>query len=74
MPKTIVAERIKQLRVAAGLSQKSAAEAVGMSEQMWQQYEYGTRTPGFEKLIALADFFNVSLDYLAGRSENPDKP
>lgn len=37
----------------------------------YQRYEYGTREPAYQKLIALADFFDVSLDYLTGRSDDP---
>ena len=73
MAKTVVADKIKQLRLASGLSQKAAGEACSMSEQMWQQYEYGTRTPGFDKLVAIADLFNVSLDFLAGRTNDPKR-
>ena len=41
MAKQIVAERIKQLRLSAGLTQKAAAELLPTSERQWQQYEYG---------------------------------
>ena len=77
MPKVQVddfAGRLKQLRLAAGLTQKAAAEALKMPEAMWQKYESGERVPSLGKAMVLADLFNVSLDYLAGRSENPDKP
>ena len=37
----------------------------------YQRYEYGDRSPAFEQLIALADYFDVSLDYLVGRSDDP---
>ena len=42
-----------------------------MSPLGYQRYEYGTREPAYQKLLALADFFNVSLDYLVGRTNNP---
>jgi transcriptional regulator with XRE-family HTH domain len=45
------------------------ATEVGVSEILWRKYEAGTRTPTFEALIALADYFEVSLDYLVGRSD-----
>lgn len=63
--------RLKELRNARNLSQKTIAEAVGMAPMAYQRYEYGTREPAFSKLIALADFFDVSLDYLVGRSDDP---
>ena len=63
--------RLKQLRSTRNLSQKTVAEAVGMAPMAYQRYEYGTREPAFSKLIALADYFDVSLDYLVGRSDDP---
>ena len=39
----------------------------------YQRYEYGEREPSFQKLIALADYFDVSLDYLVGRSDDPSR-
>lgn len=59
------------LRKSRGLSQKQVAEAVGMTLSAYQRYEYGQREPAFCKLIALADFFAVSLDELAGRTDEP---
>lgn len=63
--------RLKSLRSAAGLTQKQAAATIKMPDTMWQKYESGERIPSFGKAILLADFFSVSLDYLAGRSDNP---
>jgi len=65
-------ERLKEIRVRKHLTQKDVYEAIGMSMLGYQRYEYGTREPAFEYLIALADYFNVSLDYLVGRSDVPD--
>ena len=39
--------------------------------QAIQRYEYGERKPAYDVLIALADFFDVSIDYLVGRTDNP---
>ena len=44
-----------------------------MSMLGYQRYEYGEREPSFQKLIALADYFDVSLDYLVGRSDDPTR-
>lgn len=66
-------ERLIELRQLRGLTQKQVYEAVGMSAIGYQRYEYGDREPAFSKLIALADFFDVSLDYLVGRSDIPDR-
>lgn len=65
------AERLKQLRTSKGLTQKQVYDAVGMSGIGYQRYEYGEREPAFSNLIALADYFDVSLDYLVGRSDDP---
>ena len=66
-------ERLKELRVSRNLTQKQVYEAVGMSALGYQRYEYGTREPAYKQLIALADYFDVSLDYLVGRSDDPQR-
>lgn len=65
-------ERLKELRLAKNLTQKQVYEAVGMSAIGYQRYEYGDREPAYQKLIALADYFDVSIDYLVGRTDNPE--
>lgn len=65
------AERLKLLRLSRNLTQKEVYEAVHMSPIGYQRYEYGEREPAYSKLIALADYFDVSLDYLVGRSDDP---
>ncbi|MBP3835468.1 MAG: helix-turn-helix transcriptional regulator [Pyramidobacter sp.] len=62
-------QRIKECRLSKGLTQRQAAENFNIVERHWRAYELGTRTPTFEKLIELANFFNVSIDWLVGRSE-----
>lgn len=57
------------LRKQRGLTQKQLAADVGLSELAIQNYESGRRKPAFDALIALADYFDVSLDYLVGRSD-----
>jgi len=64
--------RIRELRSTRNLSQKTVAKAIGMAPMAYQRYEYGTREPAFSKLLALADYFDVSLDYLVGRTDNPE--
>ena len=44
---------------------------VGASERGIQSYEIGERNPAFDQLIALADYFDVSIDYLVGRTDKP---
>lgn len=45
------------------------AAVLGIKERSYQCYEYRERYPDFPGLIAIADFFDVSLDYLVGRSD-----
>lgn len=62
-------ERLRQLRTEKGLTQKQLAVETGTSERGIQNYEMGIRNPAFDVLIDLADYFDVSLDYLCGRSD-----
>lgn len=61
--------RLKELREGTGLTQKQMAEELNISPRAYQIYEYDEGLPTVQKLIALADFFDVSLDYLVGRSD-----
>ena len=63
--------RLKELRKARGVGQKAVAEWLGVSLRAYQFYEDGTYDPNLPNLIALADYFQVSLDYLVGRSDAP---
>ena len=65
------ATHLKEMRKAKGITQKQLALDIGASERGIQQYELGERKPTYDMLIALADFFDVSLDYLVGRSDAP---
>ncbi len=62
-------ERIRLLRKERKIKQKEMAEALGLAYRSYQSYEYEERYPDFQGLIAIADFFDVSLDYLVGRSD-----
>ena len=64
-------KRLKYLREQQNLTQQQVAESVGMAQMAYQRCEYGTREPAYKNLSALADYFDVSLDYLVGRSNNP---
>ena len=66
-------ERLKQLRAVKNLTQKQLAIETETSERGIQNYEMGIRKPAFDVLIALADYFDVSLDYLVGRSDDPTR-
>lgn len=66
------ADRLRELRSARGLTQKDVYTAIEVSPIVYQRYEYG-HSPAHDKLIALADYFDVSLDYLVGRSDDPTR-
>ena len=63
--------RLVRLRKEHNLTQKQAAAGMGLSEIGIQNFENCRRLPKFETLIKVADFFDVSADYLLGRSNNP---
>lgn len=65
-------KRLQQLKSERKLLQKDIAAAVHLSLRSYQRYENGEREPTADILITLADYFDVSLDYLVGRSDNPD--
>lgn len=64
-------ERLQQLRSEKNLLQKDIAKDNNLSLRAYQYYERGQSDPTSKVLIKLADYFNVSLDYLVGRSDNP---
>ena len=66
-------QRLNALRKEKGITQKQLAEAIGLTERGLQGYEIKDRKPGYDALIALADYFDVSLDYLVGRSDIPER-
>ena len=66
----ILKERIRELRKEQCETQLQVAEAIGVREQHYQKMEYGTSTPRIEVIWKLADHFEVSIDYLVGRTED----
>ena len=64
-------EHLKKLRKSNNLTQKQLAELTNTSERGIQNYELNQRKPTFDILISLADYFDVSIDYLVGRTDNP---
>ncbi|OYP44793.1 DNA-binding XRE family transcriptional regulator [Lachnotalea glycerini] len=66
-------KRLKSIRLSRNLTQKQLAEAIGSSERGIQNYELGASKPKYEIIIALADYFDISTDYLLGRSDNPKR-
>lgn len=63
------AERLRELRVERHITQREMAEFLGINTRVYQCYEGDDRRPNYEKLVALADFFQVSVDYLIGHSD-----
>lgn len=61
-------DRLKALRKQKGLSQRALAEKLEMSKSAVSMYESGFREPDHETTEKIADFFNVDVDYLLGRS------
>lgn len=70
---SIFSERLKATRLQHGLSQQAVASGVDITLRAYQYYEADTRCPSVAVAAKLADFFDVSLDYLVGRSENPER-
>ena len=69
---TVVAERLKKLRESSHLSQaKLAAQFDGVDQTAIFRYESGGSFPPYSVLMQYADFFDVSLDYIFGRTDNP---
>lgn len=64
-------ERIKEIRFAQDLTQVEMAKFIKISERQYQNLEAGIVNPRYDTLIAIADAFGISLDYLAGRTDNP---
>ena len=66
-------QRLKDLREDADKSQGEIAKIIGTSQSYYAQYENGKRPIPFERVIVLAKYYNVSLDYLAGLIDTPRK-
>ncbi len=62
----IFSNRLKELRMEAGISQRTLANAINATQKAIDFWEKGINEPKLSFLIKLAQFFNVSIDYLAG--------
>lgn len=67
-------KRVKDIREDNDLKQEEIAKLIGTSQSYYAQYENGKRPIPFERMIQLAEYYKVSLDYLAGRTNNPKNP
>lgn len=63
--------RLKELRKKKGISQLRLATDLNTTQNTISRYETGEREPGIEELLKIADYFNVSVDYLLGRTDDP---
>ena len=66
------AQILSELRRTAGLSQRKAAADLNISQALLSHYENGGREPGLNFVCRVCDYYNVTADYLLGRSPNPD--
>lgn len=62
-------KRVRDLREDSDKYQKDIAKILGISQQYYSQYETGNRTITIEHLITLAKFYNTSIDYLVGLTD-----
>lgn len=63
--------RLKELRTKKGITQLKLAMDLNMSQNTVSRYESGKREAGYNELIKIANYFNVSIDYLLERTDNP---
>lgn len=64
-------KRLKELRTKRNISQVKLAIDLNMNQNSISRYENGEREADYDTLIAFADYFGVSVDYLLGRTDNP---
>ena len=62
-------ERLREQRKKKGVTQSDVAEYLGLKLRAYQYYESNEHRPEYERLIALADYFAVTTDYLLGRTD-----
>ena len=65
-----IKDRIRQLRTEKGLSQKEVSISIGLTKNALGNYEAGIREPSVDVIIRLCDYFDVSADYLLGRTDS----
>ncbi len=63
--------RLKEIRKAKGISQLKLALDLNTNQNTISRYETGEREPGISELIRIADYFDISVDYLLERTDNP---
>ena len=68
-----VYQRLKDIREDTEKTQEEIAKIIGTSQSYYAQYENGKRDIPFERMVCLAKYYNVSLDYFAGFIDTPKK-
>lgn len=68
----MLGERMRKLRKERKIPEKELSELMGVKIRAYQFYESGKNEPTISGLIALADFYDVTIDYLVGRTDNPN--
>ncbi len=68
----VVAQRLRTLRDSIGVPQTKLAELSGSKQSNINRYEHGEANPPFELLVWYADYFDVSMDYIFGRTDKPE--
>ena len=63
--------RLKEIRKSKGISQLKLAIDLNTTQNTISRYENGKREPGINELVQIADYFNISIDYLLERTDNP---
>ena len=71
--KEIFSLRLKELRLAKKLTLEQLGREIGVIKQTVGHWESGIRIPSLEVAVALADYFNISLDYLVGRTDKKER-
>lgn len=71
--RNLFSARLNNLRKEKKVSLVCLGDVIGVSNQAISLLEQGKRSPSFEVVCALADYFDVSLDYLVGRSDDPTR-
>lgn len=64
--------RLRELRKSRGYTQISVQMQTGIEQALLSKFENGERIPPTETLVRLAEFYNVSIDYILGRTNKPD--
>ena len=65
--------RLRELRAAAGLTQTEIADILDMQQNQYSRYERGERELPMHLFVVLAQYYNVSLDYMVGLSDTKER-